>query len=158
MAKDDNIPISSPEWAVFLEGILDAMSAPISVVSANGQFIFINQSYADLFGIEKSELVGKPYTVHLKKDEISVHREVQASAKIVHGIKSKMGKKGLLVMAEGAPVIINGELKASVAVISDFNKVNRIMEYLKPSRELSPKMALARQNILLPISLPRIHK
>lgn len=113
-----------------LEGILEAVPVKLSVVDEYGHFIYLSQAYLDLFGIKKEDLLGKLYSVHLKKDELSIHREVLASGKYFQGIKPKMGETDLLVSAEGSPVTIDGRLKASVVVINDFKKICHTMEAL----------------------------
>jgi len=122
--------VNNEERVRLLEGILDAVPAKLSVVDESGKFVYLSQEYLDLFGIKREDLLGKLYSVHLKKDELSIHREVLLSGKYFQGIKPRMGETDLLVSAEGSPVFIDGKLKASVVVINDFKKICHTMEAL----------------------------
>ncbi len=80
--------------------------------------LLINPAYTRLIGFSEQDIIGRPATVDIAEGE-SVHLEVLRTKKPVTNARMKVGPMKRPVIVNGAPVIVDGELKGSVAVIRD---------------------------------------
>lgn len=115
--------------------ILDPLSICISIVDISGNFVFVNKAYEKVFDISRKLIIGKHLTYHVNKGEISIHLKVLESGEKSTGTK-KMGIENRLVLVEAFPIIINGQLHGSIAIINDFAKSTKIMDELKNAKDL----------------------
>ncbi len=118
-----------------LEATITATQDAISVVDADGIGLLINPAYTRMTGYTTDDIIGKDCTVDLVEGE-SVHLEVLRTGKAVKGKTLKVGPKRKDVIAEAAPIIVNGVVKGSVAVIHDLTEVNEIYKQLDQAKQI----------------------
>ena len=107
-----------------VEAIIENMPIPISVVDQDEKFAIINRSYELAFNLNRKQLLGKHYSINVGVNEPSIHKIAQSTREHCSGTKI-MGKNDRLVKVEGFPVIIDGQLVCSVAVIHELSSVQR---------------------------------
>ncbi|GAV22232.1 sigma-54 interaction domain-containing protein [Carboxydothermus pertinax] len=110
-----------------LTSIIDSTQDAISVVDKRGYGILINKAYTELTGLTEKEVIGKPATVDIAEGE-SVHFKVLKEKRPVKNITMKVGPLKREVVVNAAPIIVNDELKGSVAVIHDVSELRRLTE------------------------------
>lgn len=114
-----------------LKGNFHATDDAISVVDENGLHTIINPAYTRLTGLIEEDVLGKPPTIDIADEGESMHLKVLRTKKPVHGVRMRVGPNRKEVIVNVAPVIVEGILKGSVAVIHDVSEI----EYL--NRELT---------------------
>ncbi|MGI6695957.1 MAG: sigma-54 interaction domain-containing protein [Christensenellales bacterium] len=110
------------QYLEIIEAIIENMPIPISVVDYNERFALINRSYEAAFNLNRANLLGKHYSVNVGVNEPSIHKIAQTTREYCSGTKV-MGKNDRLVKVEGFPIIIDGQLVCSVAVIHELSSV-----------------------------------
>jgi len=109
-----------------LKAIIRSTDDAISVVDENGLHIIINPAYTRLTGLTEEDVIGKPSTIDIADGNESMHLKVQRTRIPVRGVKMRVGPNRKEVIVNVAPVIVDGVLKGSVAVIHDVSEI----EYL----------------------------
>ncbi|WP_350344687.1 sigma-54-dependent Fis family transcriptional regulator [Proteinivorax tanatarense] len=127
------------EIQIMLEAIINATEDAISVVDKNGKGMVINPAYKKLTGYTEKDIIGKPATVDISQGE-SVHLKVLKTKKPIKGVKLKVGPKEKEVLVDAAPVIVNDELKGSVAVIHDISEIKRLNYELDKAKRIIRKL------------------
>lgn len=117
------------EIRTLLEAIINSTQDAISVVDAEGKGILINKAYTNLVGLTKEDIIGKPATVDIAEGE-SVHYRVLKTRMPIKGVPMKVGPNKKEVIVHAAPIIVNEQLKGSVAVIHDVSEIKRLTEEL----------------------------
>lgn len=112
-----------------LEAIINSTQDAISVVDKKGRGILINKAYTRLIGLTREDVIGKPATVDIAEGE-SVHYRVLKNNEPLKGIPMKVGPNKKEVMVNAAPIIVENELKGSVAVVHDISEIRRLTEEL----------------------------
>lgn len=120
-----------------MEAIFAAAQDAISVANQQGINVMMNKAYSRLTGMKPSELIGQHCDIDCKGK--SVHRAVLESGKEQKGFRMIVGKHNKEIVAQGAPILVNGELKGSVAVAYD------LTELLSLSRELDDARRVIRE-------------
>ncbi|MCL6634328.1 MAG: sigma-54-dependent Fis family transcriptional regulator [Peptococcaceae bacterium] len=118
-----------------LEAIINATQDAITVVDENGLGILINPAYTALTGLKKEDVLNKPATVDIAEGE-SMHMKVLNTGRPVRGARMKVGPSKRDVIVNAAPILVNGKLKGSVAVIHDVSEIRRLSEELERARRL----------------------
>jgi PAS domain S-box-containing protein len=121
------------ETRALLEAIISSTQDAISVVDAQGKGILINPAYTRLTGLSEDKVLGKPATVDIAEGE-SVHLSVLKTRQAVKGVSMKVGPKKRPVVVDGAPMLVKGELRGSVAVIHDLTEIHRLAEELEQAQ------------------------
>jgi len=119
-----------------LQAIINSTQDAISVVDENGIGLLINPAYSKLTGYYDKDIVGKNCTVDLGDNEESIHLEVLEKKKPVTGIKFNVGLSRRDVYVSAAPILSNGELKGSVAVLQDFTETRRLSRELDKAKQI----------------------
>lgn len=119
-----------------LEAIINSTQDAISVVDENGLGILINPAYSKLTGYYEEDIIGKMSTVDLSDDGESIHLEVLKKQKPVTGIRFDVGLSKRDVYVSAAPILSNGELKGSVAVLHDFTETRRLTKALDQAKQI----------------------
>lgn len=117
------------EIRTLLEAIINSTQDAISVVDSEGKGILINKAYTNLVGLTKEDIIGKPATVDIAEGE-SVHYKVLKTRMPIKGVPMKVGPNKKEVIVHAAPIIVNDQLKGSVAVIHDVSEIKRLTEEL----------------------------
>jgi PAS domain S-box-containing protein len=118
-----------------LEAILNATQDAISVVNHDGVGWLINPAYTRLTGYTEKDIIGKPSTVDLAEGD-SVHLKVLETREPVKGMYHRVGPNRKEVMTEAAPIIVDGELRGSVAVIHDLTEINKLISELDQAKQI----------------------
>ncbi|HKM01174.1 MAG TPA: PAS domain S-box protein, partial [Sedimentibacter sp.] len=111
-----NIKINSMDYQGMLEAVFLATQDAISVVNEKGEHILVNPAYTKITGIEPDDVIGKNALFDIEEGE-SLHMKVLTTKKSVENTKLKIRPSGKTVVAQAAPIIVNGAMKGSVAVL-----------------------------------------
>lgn len=122
-----------------LEAIIDSTQDAISVVDKNGIGILINPAYTKITGLTEKEVIGKECTVDLVEGD-SVHLKVLKTKKPVKSARIKAGVLKKEVIVDAAPIIVNGELIGSVAVIHDLSEIKKLTSELYQAKSIIRKL------------------
>lgn len=140
--KHINIEMNNLDYQGMLEAVLLATQDAISVVNEKGEHILVNPAYTKITGLEYDEVIGKNALFDIEEGE-SLHMKVLASKKPVENTKLKIRPSGKTVVAQAAPIIVNGVMKGSVAVLHDMSGIKDLTDKLNKAeqklRELSYK-------------------
>lgn len=123
------------EMHSLLEGIFHSTQDAISVCDENGIGVLINPAYTELIGLSEKDIIGKPATVDIVEGE-SIHMQVIKTKKPVKEARLKIGPRSKEVVASAAPIIVDGELKGSVAVIHDLTEIKRLNKELMEAKKI----------------------
>ncbi|MCG8402709.1 MAG: sigma-54-dependent Fis family transcriptional regulator [Firmicutes bacterium] len=126
---------SLKETQMLLQEIINSTQDAISVVDENGIGILINDAYTNLIGLTAEEVVDKPATVDIAEGE-SVHMRVLRTRRAYKSVSMKAGPHRKEVLVDAAPIIVNGVLKGSVAVVHDVSQIHRLSGELEGARRL----------------------
>lgn len=118
-----------------LEAIINSSNDAISVVDENGIGIMINPAYTKLTGFTPDSVIGKPADVDISEGE-SMHIHVLKTGKPVRGVPLKVGLKKKEVLVNVAPVIIEGKIKGSVAIIHDTSEIKKLTADLERAKRI----------------------
>lgn len=90
---------------------LDAMHQGLTITDSSGKLIYINDSAAELFGIDKIKAIGKPVEVYEESGAFapSITKMVMEQGKTVKATQSDIN--GREILGTGIPVYDDGELK-----------------------------------------------
>lgn len=113
-----------------LKAIIHSTDDAISVVGEKGLHTIINPAYTRLTGLTEEDVLGKPPTIDIANGGESMHLKVLRTKKPVHGVRMRVGPNRKEVIVNVAPVIVDGALKGSVAVIHDVSKIEYLTEEL----------------------------
>lgn len=116
-----------------LAAIINSTQDAISVVNKEGKGILINPAYTRLTGLVEEDVIGKPPTVDIAEGE-SMHLKVLETGKPVQGAVLKVGPQKREVLVNVAPVMVDNELKGSVAVIHDISEIKRLSDELERAK------------------------
>lgn len=127
------------EMKVMLEAIIESTQDVISVTDQAGKLIMINPAYTRLIGLSKEEVIGKPATIDIREGE-SMHLHVMKTLEPVRGIPLQVGPQAKEVIVNVAPIIVQGQLRGSVAVAHDVSEIRRLTEELGRMKSLVRQM------------------
>ncbi len=113
-----------------LEAIIRSTDDAISVVDEKGLHTIINPAYTRLTGLIEEDVLGKPPTIDIADGGESMHLKVLRTKKPVHGVRMRVGPNRKEVIVNVAPVIVDGVLKGTVAVIHDVSEIEYLTEEL----------------------------
>lgn len=137
-----NVEINNLDYQGMLEAVFLATQDAISVVNEKGEHILVNPAYTQITGLEYAEVIGKNALYDIEEGE-SLHMKVLTSKKPVENTKLKIRPSGKTVVAQAAPIIVNGVMKGSVAVLHDISGIKDLTDKLNRAeqklRELSYK-------------------
>lgn len=123
------------EMQSMLAAIFNATQDAISVVDQKGLGVMINPAYTRITGLSEKDVIGKPATVDIAEGE-SIHMQVISTKKPVKGAIMKVGPAHKEVLVNAAPIIVDGELRGSVAVIHDISEISKLSDELKNAKEI----------------------
>lgn len=118
-----------------LAAIFNATQDAISVVDQKGLGVLINPAYTRITGLSEKDVIGKAATVDIAEGE-SVHMKVIKTKEPVKGALMKVGPTHKEVLVNAAPIIVDGELRGSVAVIHDMSEITKLSYELKNAKDI----------------------
>lgn len=118
-----------------LEAIIHSSEDAINVVDEEGKALIINPAYTRITGLTEEDVIGKPATVDISEGE-SIHMQVLKSRRPIRGARLKVGPMKKEVIVNVAPVIVQGKLKGSVAVIHDISEIQQLTSELKRAKQM----------------------
>ncbi len=118
-----------------LKSIIHSTDDAISVVDEKGLHTIINPAYTRLTGLTGEDVLGKSPTIDIADGGESMHLKVLRTGKPVHGVRMRVGPNRKEVIVNVAPVIVDGVLKGSVAVIHDVSEIKYLNEELERVKE-----------------------
>jgi len=137
-----NFEINNMDYQGMLQAVFLATQDAISVVNENGVHILVNPAYTKITGLEYDDVIGKNALYDIEEGE-SLHMKVLTTKKSVQNTKLKIRPSGKTVVAQAAPIIVNGVMKGSVAVLHDMSGIKDLTDKLeeaeKKLRELTYK-------------------
>ncbi|HAQ39534.1 MAG TPA: sigma-54-dependent Fis family transcriptional regulator [Clostridiales bacterium] len=140
--KNINMEINSMDYQGMIEAVFLATQDAISVVNEKGEHILVNPAYTKITGLEYDEVIGKNALYDIEAGE-SLHMKVLSTHKPVENTKLKIRPSGKTVVAQAAPIIVNGVMKGSVAVLHDMSGIKDLTDKLNKAeqrlRELTNK-------------------
>lgn len=123
------------EMKLLLEAIIDSTQDCISVTDQAGRIILVNPAYTKLIGLSREEVLGKTATIDISKGE-SMHLHVMKTLEPVRYVPLQAGPQGKEIIVSAAPIIVNGQLRGSVAVAQDISKLRQLTEELGRMKSL----------------------
>jgi PAS domain S-box-containing protein len=140
--KNINIETNNIDYQSMLEAVFLATQDAISVVNEKGVHILVNPAYTELTGLEYDEVIGEDSFFDIQEGE-SLHMKVLSTKMPVGNTKLKIKPSGKTVVANAAPIVVNGIIKGSVAVLHDMSSIkdltNKLNKAEKKLRELTNK-------------------
>lgn len=131
--------ISIKEMKTLLESVIESSQDAISVVDQSGKITLVNPAYTRLIGLSKEDVVGKSSSIDIAEGE-SVHIRVMKTLEPVRGVPLQVGPQSKEVIVNAAPIMINGELRGSVAVVHDVSELRQLNEELGQMKSLIRKI------------------
>jgi PAS domain S-box-containing protein len=120
---------------ILLEAIINSTQDAISVVDEKGIEIMINPEYTRLTGLSEDDVIGKSATVDIAEGE-SMHLKVLKTKRPVNDVRMKVGPARKDVIVDVAPILVDEQLKGSVAVIHDVSRIKKLTDELDHVRRL----------------------
>ncbi|MDA3951247.1 MAG: sigma-54-dependent Fis family transcriptional regulator [Spirochaeta sp.] len=111
----------------------------ISVVDENGLGVMVNPSYSRVTGLKEEDVLGKPCTVDIASGK-SIHMEVLRRGVPVHNARLRVGPYRRDVIVDANPIIVDGAIRGSVAVIKDVSELMQLNDQLENARETIRKL------------------
>ncbi len=129
-----NLKINSMDYQGMLEAVLLATQDAISVVDEKGIHILVNPAYTKITGIDFDDIIGRDALFDIEEGE-SLHMKVLTGKKPVGNTILRIRPSGKTVVAQAAPIIVNGELKGSVAVLHDISGIKDLTDKLEEAEK-----------------------
>lgn len=118
-----------------MSAIFNATQDAISVVDDKGYGVLINPAYTRLTGYSEKDIIGRHCTVDLSEGD-SVHLRVLETGQPVKSTRIRTGPLKKEVLVEAAPIMVDDEMKGSVAVIHDLSEINRLIVELDQAKQI----------------------
>jgi len=123
------------ETRTLLEAIVNSTQDAISVVDEKGMGMLINPAYTRLTGLTEADVLHRPATVDIAEGE-SMHLHVLRTQRPVKHVPMKVGAGRREVLVNVAPIVVDGALRGSVAVIHDVSELRSLNEQLDRAHRL----------------------
>ncbi|MBS3994709.1 MAG: sigma-54-dependent transcriptional regulator [Alkaliphilus sp.] len=127
------------EMQSMLQAIFYSTQDAISVVDENGIGVMINPAYSKLTGLTDKDILGKICTVDIAEGD-SIHLQVLKTKQPIKNARLKVGPLKKQVIADAAPMIVDGELRGSVAVLHDITEIKRLTFELDQAKQIIRKL------------------
>lgn len=111
----------------------------ISVVDEDGLGVMVNPAYSRVTGLKQEDVLGRPCTVDIASGK-SIHMEVLRRGKPVHNARLRVGPHRRDVVVDANPIIVDGTIRGSVAVIKDVSEIMQLNDQLDSARETIRKL------------------
>ncbi len=122
-----------------LQAIFHATQEAISVVDQHGINVMINPAYTKVTGLREDDIIGRPASADIAEGE-SIHMKVLSTKKSVEKARMKVGPNKTDIIANAAPIIVDGELRGSVAILDDVSEIIKLTKELKEAKQIIRKL------------------
>ncbi len=122
-----------------LQAIFHSTQDAISVVDENGIGMLINPAYSRLTGLTEKDIIGQICTVDIAEGD-SIHLQVINTKKPIKNARLKVGPLKKQVIADAAPILVDGELRGSVAVLHDITEIKMLTSQLDQAKQIIRKL------------------
>ncbi|MFB6298167.1 MAG: ATP-binding protein [Salinirussus sp.] len=140
--------------------VLRALDYPLYVVDADERFEYVNEAFADLTGYDREALVGRPPAL-IKTDE-SVERANDVLRTLLSSEGPDTRQFEVTILTEDgdavpcrdhmAPILRNGELRASVGILRDVSDERRTRgELVQQNRRLQEFVSIVSHDLRTPL-------
>lgn len=119
---------------MMLEAIIFSSLDAISVVDVYGKGLMINPAYTKITGLTEEEVIGKPAATDIYEGA-SVHDHVLSTGKNVQNATMKVGVTKKDVIVNAAPIVVDGKIVGSIAVIHDLSELHMLTNKLKKAQK-----------------------
>jgi PAS domain S-box-containing protein len=113
-----------------LSAILNSMQEAIEVADINGTIKYVNPAFSRITGIPEKERIGQNI-FESSPDGALAH--LLKTGKMVFGQRTRVGGSNAEVVANSAPIIVDGKMEGGVVVFQHFTDIMNMMEELKKS-------------------------
>lgn len=127
------------EMQSMLQAIFHSTQDAISVVDQHGIGVMVNPAYSRLTGLTEKDIIGELCTVDIAEGD-SIHLKVIELKEPVKNARLKVGPLKKEVVADAAPIIVDGELRGSVAVLHDITEIKRLTQELNQAKQIIRKL------------------
>ncbi len=127
------------EVRILNDAIFRSTQDAISVVDENGIGVQVNPAFTRVTGLRPDDVIGRPCTSELFSGE-SIHLEVLRTGKPVTGHRLRVGPAQKEVVIDAAPIIVDGAVKGSVAVLKDVTELFRLHDELADAQRTIRKL------------------
>lgn len=121
------------EMRLLNEAIFESTQDAISVVDESGNGVLVNAAYTRVTGLRQEDVIGKPCTVDIASGE-SIHMAVLRSGQPIRDRRLRVGPYHRDVMVDANPIVVDGQIRGSVAVIKDVSELRRLHDQLADAR------------------------
>lgn len=121
------------------DAIFESTWDAISVVDENGLGVMVNPAYSRVTGLKQEDVIGQPCTVDIASGK-SIHMEVLSRGQPVRNARLRVGPYGRDVVVDANPIIVDGVIRGSVAVIKDVSEIMKLNDQLENARETIRKL------------------
>ncbi len=122
-------------WRAIFESTQDA----ISVVDENGIQVSVNTAYTRMTGLSEEDVIGRPCTIDISSGD-SIHLQVLRERRAIRNMRMKVGPYSREVLVDAAPIIVDRQVKGSVAVIRDISEILHLTSELSHARTMLRKL------------------
>ncbi|NIA23104.1 MAG: PAS domain S-box protein [Proteobacteria bacterium] len=138
----DTTEMTSLEYKrAYFKSLFESLNEAVVITDNEGNFVDINNSFTELFGYSKSEVLGKNYTEVMTnegKDTYikNIRKKLSEKRKLLFEAKRR-SKDGTLidVLITVSPVIIKSEIQGAIILLIDLRERVRLIEQIKDERE-----------------------
>jgi len=116
-----------------LSVILNSVQEAIEVVNSNGIIKYVNPAFSRVTGIPEEDRIGQNI---FEVSPDSALANVLKTGKIIFGKRTTVGGSNAEVVANAAPIMVDGKLRGGVVVFQHFTDVMNLMEELKKSTNI----------------------
>ncbi|HBC94902.1 MAG TPA: Fis family transcriptional regulator [Pelotomaculum sp.] len=113
-----------------LSTILNSMQEAIEVADMNGTIKYVNPAFCRITGITEQDRIGQNI---FKASPDGALANLLKTGKIMSGQKTKVGGSAAEVVANAAPIMIDGKMEGGVVVFQHFTDIMKMIEELKKS-------------------------
>lgn len=121
------------------DAIFHSTQDAISVVDEYGKGVLVNPAYTRVTGLSQAEVIGEPCTVDIASGE-SIHMAVLRSGEPVRNRRLRVGPYRRDVVVDANPIIVDGEIRGSVAVIKDVSELRQLHDQLEDAKATIRKL------------------
>jgi PAS domain S-box-containing protein len=121
------------------EAIFQSTQDAISVVDERGNGVMVNPAYTRVTGLQQSEVIGKPCNVDIASGE-SIHMAVLNTGTPVRNRRLRVGPYRRDVVVDANPIVVDGEIRGSVAVIKDVSELRQLHDQLEDAKATIRKL------------------